>query len=80
MTSVITVLLHVLEIPKRNFDPVFRVAMVATVLKPLDAVFHSALRFIMGDRFSIHHCTLYEKVGWPSLMSCRSMHSTLFCL
>ena len=47
-------------------------------LKPLDAVYHSALRFITGDGFLTHHCRLYEKVGWPSLAIRREQHCTIF--
>lgn len=39
----------------------------ASTLKPLDAVYHSALSFITGDVYSTHHCTLYELVWWSSL-------------
>src|SRR4029434_4094635 len=41
-----------------------------STLKTLDAVYHSALRFITGDRYGTHHCTLYNKVGWPALSDC----------
>ena len=47
-------------------------------LKPLDAVYHSALRFITGDAFTTHHCRLYGKVGWPSLAKRREQHCILF--
>ena len=50
----------------------------ASTLKPLNAVFHSALRFITGDRYLTHHCILYEKVGWPSLEVRREQHCLLF--
>lgn len=50
----------------------------ASVLKPLDAVYHSAIRFITGDRFSTHHCTLYQKVNWLPLKTRREMHLALF--
>lgn len=50
----------------------------ASVLKPLDAVYHSAIRFITGDRFSTHHCILYQKVNWLPLKSRREMHFALF--
>ena len=46
----------------------------ATTLKPLDAVYHSALRFITGDSFATHHCILYQRVCWTSLKSHRSPH------
>ncbi|CAB1349445.1 unnamed protein product, partial [Coregonus sp. 'balchen'] len=39
----------------------------ASTLKPIDAVFHCALRFITDDNFRTHHCVLYQKVGWASL-------------
>ncbi len=40
-----------------------------TPLKPLDAVYHSALHFTTGDSYLTHHCILYEKLGWSSLTS-----------
>ena len=46
----------------------------ATILKPLDAVNHSALRFITGDRFNTHHCILYHMVSWTALNSRRALH------
>ena len=49
-----------------------------SVLKPLDAVYHSALRFITGEHYRTHHCTLYERVGWPSLIDRRNKHWYLF--
>ena len=49
-----------------------------STLKPLDAVYHSALRFITGDSYLTHHCTLYENVGWPSLVDRREQHCFLF--
>ena len=49
-----------------------------STLKPLDAVYHSALRFITGDSYLTHHCELYEKVGWPSLEIRREQHCMLF--
>ena len=48
-----------------------------TVLKPLDAVFHSALRFITGYGFRTHHCDLYTQVNWPSLENRRKQHLLL---
>jgi hypothetical protein len=44
----------------------------------MEAVYLRALRFIAGERFSTHHCALYQKVGCPSLTSSKSMHCTLF--
>uniref|UniRef100_A0A673ZIM1 Reverse transcriptase domain-containing protein n=1 Tax=Salmo trutta TaxID=8032 RepID=A0A673ZIM1_SALTR len=39
----------------------------ANTLKPLDAIYHCALRFITGDSYKTHHCILYQHVGWASL-------------
>ena len=50
----------------------------ATTLKPLDTVYHSALRFITGDSYDTHHCTLYSNVGWSSLAERRQSHWHLF--
>jgi hypothetical protein len=50
----------------------------ATSLKPLDSVYHSGLNFITEDRFSTHQCILYQKVGWPSLISHRLIHYYVF--
>ena len=49
-----------------------------SVLKPLYAVYHSALRFIAGAGFQTHHCVLYSTVGWTSLGQRRKQHSILF--
>uniref|UniRef100_A0A8C6V4C6 Reverse transcriptase domain-containing protein n=1 Tax=Neogobius melanostomus TaxID=47308 RepID=A0A8C6V4C6_9GOBI len=49
-----------------------------SVLKPLDAVYHSAIRFITGDKYRTHHCLLYDKVGWSSLTNRREQHCILF--
>ena len=58
-------------------DVIYRHAAAST-LKPLDSVYHSALRFITGDKYDTHHCVLYEKVGWPSLVERRNKHWYLF--
>ena len=54
-------------------DVIYGNASLST-LKTLDAVYHSALRFITGDRYGTHHCTLYNKVGWPALSERRDFH------
>ena len=33
----------------------------------LDAVYHSAIRFVTKAPYTSHHCDLYALVGWPSL-------------
>ena len=58
-------------------DIIYRHA-AATTLKPLDAIYHSALRFITGNPYNTHHCTLYTTVGWPSLSVRRDHHWFLY--
>lgn len=48
------------------------------LLKKLDAVYHSALRFVTGAPSRTHHCDLYSKVQWPSLYLRRKLHMLLF--
>lgn len=36
-------------------------------LKHVQAVYHSALKFITDDPYGTHHWVLYQKVGWPSI-------------
>lgn len=50
----------------------------ANTLKPLDAIYHCALRFITGDSYKTHHCILYQHVGWASLSVRREQHALLF--
>ena len=58
-------------------DIIYRHASVTT-LKILDSVYHSALRFITGEKYDTHHCILYNKVGWSSLADRRKKHWYLF--
>lgn len=50
-----------------DYGDILHMHASAATLKPLDAVYHSALRFITGDNYNTHLCELYAKVGWPSL-------------
>ena len=58
-------------------DVVYRHAS-ATSLKALDAVYHSALRFIMEEANNTHHGTLCEEVEWISISARRDLHLFLF--
>jgi hypothetical protein len=40
----------------------------------LDAVYHSAVRFVTKAPCTTHHCNLYALVGWPSLDIPRQTH------
>ena len=41
-------------------------------------MYHSALRWVTGDSFGTHHCTLYENAGLFSLSERRMKHWHLF--
>ena len=41
-------------------------------------VYHSALRWITGDSYGTHHCTLYGNSGLSSLFERRDKHWYLF--
>jgi hypothetical protein len=45
-----------------------------TLLNTLDAVYHSAIRFVTKAPYTTHHCDLYVLVVWPSLHSRRQTH------
>lgn len=47
-------------------DVIFRHAP-ANAIKPLDAIYHSALCVITGDSDMTHHCILIDKVAWFSV-------------
>lgn len=49
----------------------------ACALKPLDSIYHFALRCI-GDNDSTHFCILYYKVSWPTLFQRSQKHWYLF--
>ena len=58
-------------------DVIYRHAAAST-LRPLDCVYHEALRFINGDSYNTHHCILYDKVGCSSLTERRNYLWHLF--
>ena len=71
-------LVQSLILPVFDYGDIVYMHASSTVLKSLDTVYHSALRFITGDRFLTHHCVLYGRVGWPSLAARREEHCLLF--
>uniref|UniRef100_A0A8C2EK04 Reverse transcriptase domain-containing protein n=1 Tax=Cyprinus carpio TaxID=7962 RepID=A0A8C2EK04_CYPCA len=54
-------------------DVVYQYAS-SQLLSSLDAVYHSALRFISDSKPLTHHCILYNRVSWPSLSIRRKIH------
>ena len=45
-----------------------------TLLNKLDAVYHSAIRFVSKSPYTTHHCDLYALVGCPLLHTRRHTH------
>uniref|UniRef100_A0A8C7QUG0 Reverse transcriptase domain-containing protein n=1 Tax=Oncorhynchus mykiss TaxID=8022 RepID=A0A8C7QUG0_ONCMY len=54
-------------------DVIYKIAS-KTLLNKLDAVYHSAIRFVTKAPYTTHHCDLYALVGWPSLHTRRQTH------
>lgn len=50
-----------------DFGDVIHKIASNTLLIKLDAVYHSAIRFVIKAPYTTHHCDLYALVGWPSL-------------
>ena len=47
-------------------DVIYKIAS-NIILNKLDAVYHSAIRFVTKAPYTTHHCDLYALVAWPSL-------------
>ncbi|CDQ90167.1 unnamed protein product [Oncorhynchus mykiss] len=54
-------------------DVIYKIAS-NTLLSKLDAVYHSAIRFVTKSPYTTHHCDLYALIGWPSLHIRRQTH------
>ena len=54
-------------------DVIYKIAS-NTLLSKLDAVYHSAIRFVTKSLHTTHHCDMYAQVGWPSLHIRRQTH------
>ncbi len=50
----------------------------SSALKPLDSVYHSALRFITGASCNTYRCLLHDMTCWPSLEMRWNAHWLLF--
>ena len=61
-------------LPIHDFcDVIYKLAS-NTLLSKLDAVYHSAIRFVTNAPYTTHHCDRYALVGWPSLHICLLTH------
>ncbi|CDQ80568.1 unnamed protein product [Oncorhynchus mykiss] len=61
-------------LPILDFGNVIYKIASNTLLSKLDAVYHSAIRFVTKAPYTTHHCDLYALIGWPSLHICRQTH------
>uniref|UniRef100_A0A674BCQ0 Reverse transcriptase domain-containing protein n=1 Tax=Salmo trutta TaxID=8032 RepID=A0A674BCQ0_SALTR len=61
-------------LPILDFGDVIYKLASNTLLNKLDAVYHSAIRFVTKAPYTTHHCDLYALVGWPSLHNRRQTH------
>ena len=60
-------------LPILDFGDVIYKITSNTLLSKLDAVYHSAIRFVTKSPYTTH-CDLYALVGWPSLHIRRQTH------
>ena len=60
-------------LPILDFGDVYKIAS-KTLLSKLDAVYHSAIRFVTKASYTTHHCDLYALISWPSLHIHRQTH------
>lgn len=65
-------------LPITDYGGILYSHATASVLKPLDAIYHSALRFITDSGYRTHHCALYDILGWSSLELRRKRHIVVF--
>jgi hypothetical protein len=61
-------------LPILDFGDVIYKMTSNILLNKLDAVYHSAIRFVTKAPYTTHHCDLYALVGWPSLHTRRQTH------
>uniref|UniRef100_A0A674EUZ9 Vitamin K-dependent protein C n=1 Tax=Salmo trutta TaxID=8032 RepID=A0A674EUZ9_SALTR len=56
-----------LTLVKLTILPILNFYKIAsnTLLSKVDAVYHSAIRFVTKAPYTTHHCDLYALVGWP---------------
>ena len=54
-------------------DVIYKIAS-NTLFRKLDAVYHSAIRFVTKAPYTTHHCDLCAPIGWSSLHIRRQTH------
>ena len=74
LLSPISALLHLTYLqPVAHIVTHLQNSLQHSILSKLDAVYHSAIRFVTKAPYT-HHCDLYALVGWPSLHIRRQIH------
>lgn len=61
-----------------DYGDIIYMHAASSTLKPLDAVYHYALRFITGSGFKTHYCSLYLEVGWVFLTDRREQQFVIY--
>jgi hypothetical protein len=61
-------------LPILDFGNVIYKIASNTLLRKLDVVYYSAIRFVTKAPYTTHHCDLYALVGWPSLHTHCQIH------
>ena len=66
-------LLKLTMLPILDFGDVIYKIDSTTLVSKLDAVYHSAIRFVTKAPYTTHHHNLYALIGWPLLhIRCQS--------
>ena len=60
--------------PLLDYGDILYMNASAQCLRSIDTLYHGTLRFILKCKTFTHHCTLYTRVGWPSLVTHRLRH------
>ncbi|CDQ73488.1 unnamed protein product [Oncorhynchus mykiss] len=60
--------------PLPDYGDILYMNASAQCLRSIDTLYHGTLRFILNCKTLMHHCTLYTRVGWPSLVTRRLSH------
>lgn len=60
--------------PLLDYGDILYMNASAQCLRSIDTLYHGTLRFILNCKTLTHHCTLYTRVGWPSLVTRRLSH------
>jgi hypothetical protein len=60
--------------PLLDYGDISYMNVSAQCLRSIDGLYHGNLRFNLNCKTLTHHCTLYTRVRWPSLVTRRLRH------